>query len=263
MPLDEVTISKIIIEKFSETFIKDGLDVDVAIAGGGPAGLTAGRYLAENGIKTCLFERKLSIGGGMWGGGMMMPVIVVQEAGKQILDDFEVKTEKYAENYYHADAIEAVTKLAATAIDKGLKIFNLISIEDVMIRENDRVTGFVILWTAVSMAKLHVDPLTIQAKVVIDATGHDADICRVIERKIPNAKFNTPSGKIASGEKPMWADIGEETLYKNTVEIYPGVIVAGMACNAVFASPRMGPIFGGMMVSGKRAAELAIKMLKD
>ncbi|MHA1315886.1 MAG: FAD-dependent monooxygenase, partial [Candidatus Helarchaeota archaeon] len=63
MPLDEITITKIILEKFSEKFIAKALDVDVAIAGGGPAGLVAGKYLAEKGIKTCLFERKLSVGG--------------------------------------------------------------------------------------------------------------------------------------------------------------------------------------------------------
>ncbi|MHA1404379.1 MAG: sulfide-dependent adenosine diphosphate thiazole synthase [Candidatus Helarchaeota archaeon] len=126
--------------------------MDVAIAGGGPAGLVAGKYLAEKGIKTCLFERKLSVGGGMWGGGMMMPIVVVQEAGKQILDDFSVKMEKYSENYYHSDSIETVTKLVSKSIDAGLQIFNLISIEDVMIRENDKVTGFVINWTATEIA---------------------------------------------------------------------------------------------------------------
>jgi thiamine thiazole synthase len=29
-----------------------------------------------------------------------------------------------------------------------------------------------------------------------------------------------------------------------------------MACNAVFGAPRMGPIFGGMLMSGKKVAEL-------
>ncbi|MBM3143338.1 MAG: ribose 1,5-bisphosphate isomerase, partial [Chloroflexi bacterium] len=42
-----------------------------------------------------------------------------------------------------------------------------------MIRENNRITGLVLNWSAVNMAKLHVDPLTIRAKYVIDATGHE------------------------------------------------------------------------------------------
>jgi len=38
--------------------------------------------------------------------------------------------------------------------------------------------------------------------------------------------------------------------------------VTGMAANAVYGSPRMGAIFGGMFLSGKTCAELAIEMLK-
>jgi len=36
-------------------------------------------------------------------------------------------------------------------------------------------------------------------------------------------------------------------LIKNTREVYPGLIVTGMAANAVFGSPRIGAIFGGML----------------
>ena len=49
---------------------------------------------------------------------------------------------------------------------------------------------------------------------------------------------------------------------ENTRQICPGLLVAGMAANAVFGSPRMGAIFGGMLLSGRKAAELAIDLLK-
>ena len=35
----------------------DYTDMDVAIGGGGPAGLTAGYYLAKAGLKVALFEK--------------------------------------------------------------------------------------------------------------------------------------------------------------------------------------------------------------
>lgn len=60
----------------------------------------------------------------------------------------------------------------------------------------------------------------------------------------------------------MWAEEGEKKAVENTKEVYPNVIVAGMAANASFRDPRMGAIFGGMFLSGKKAAEKAKKKLE-
>ena len=104
------------------------------------------------------------------------------------------------------------------------------------------------------MAKLHVDPLTIRSKYVIDATGHDAEVCNIVVRKI-GPKLNTSTGGI-EGEKPMWAEVAEREVMNYTGEVCPGLFVAGMSANAVYGLPRMGPIFGGMLLSGRKAAEL-------
>ena len=257
--LDETIITKAIIETFSKEFT-DNLKCDVIIAGAGPAGLVASRFLAEAGFKTIIFERKLSVGGGMFGGGMMFNTIVVQNEAKRILDIFGIKTKEYEPNYYTADAVESVSKLTAGAIDAGVKIFNLISVKDVKIDDKNIVTGTVINWTAIEMAKLHVDPMTFESKCVIDATGHDIEIVKTILRKIPGAKLNTPTGTIV-GELPMNAEIGEKILIETTKEIYPGLYVAGMAANACSGGQRMGPIFGGMLLSGEKVAQLIISKL--
>ena len=60
----------------------------------------------------------------------------------------------------------------------------------------------------------------------------------------------------------MWAEVGEKELVAKTTEVYPGLLATGMAVNAVFGLPRMGPIFGGMLLSGKNVAELAADLLK-
>jgi len=250
--LDEVTITKAIVEDFMKTFVEH-TDVDVTIAGAGPSGMVAAKYLAEKGVKVVIFEQKLSVGGGMWGGGMMFPRIVVQDEAKHVLDDFEINYWEHKDGYFLANSIEVVGKLASKAIAAGAEIFNLMSVEDVVIR-GDKITGVVINWRAAELAKLHVDPLSIRSKVVIDATGHSAEVCRVVERKIPGAL------KVV-GEKPMWAEVGEKFLLDATKEVYPGLIVTGMAANAVTGGPRMGPIFGGMMLSGEKAAKLALSKL--
>ena len=52
----------------------------------------------------------------------------------------------------------------------------------------------------------------------------------------------------------MSPDRAEELTIENTREVFPGLYVAGMAANATFGGPRMGPIFGGMLLSGVKAA---------
>lgn len=258
--LDETIISKAIIKTYSEDLI-EYLHSDVIIAGAGPAGLVASKYLAASGLKTVLFERKLSIGGGMLGGGMMFNKIVVQEEAKRILDSYQIATKEFEKGYYTADAIESVGKLTAQAIDAGVKIFNLIFLEDVKIDKDNRVIGAVVNWTSTDMANLHVDPLAFESKCVVDATGHELDVVSVVLEKVPNAKLNTPSGGI-EGERSMNAEIGEKLLLDTTKEVYPGLYVAGMAANAASGGQRMGPIFGGMLLSGEKVAKLIIEDLK-
>lgn len=255
--IDDIKITRIIFERFSKEF-NSNIEVDIAIAGAGPAGLTAAKYLANAKKKVVLFERRLSVGGGMWGGGMTFPVIVVQKESKYILEDANVKVKNEGNGYYSADSIEVTTKLCSAAIDAGVRIFNTISVEDVLL-DNKKVNGFVINWSAVEIAGLHVDPLSIRAKYCIDATGHAAEICHIVKRKV--GSLNTPSGDLEK-ERSMCAEIGERTVVENTKEVYPGLFVAGMGANAVYGAPRMGPIFGGMLLSGEKAAKLILKKLK-
>lgn len=258
MKLDEIKISQAIIERFSIKLI-DSLESEVAIAGGGPAGLTAAYYLAKQDKKVVLFERKLSVGGGMWGGGIMFNEIVVQAEGKTILDEFGVRTTSFGDGYFCADSVETVSTICSAAAKAGARIFNLFSVEDVMIAK-DRVSGLVINWSAVEMAKLHVDPITVRSKYVVDATGHPVEVANIIQRKIGD-KLMTKTGRVM-GEQPMCAEIGENLILENTKEFYPGVFAAGMACNAIFGAPRMGPIFGGMLMSGRKVANLILERLE-
>lgn len=258
MKLDDVVITKAIVENFYKKFLEYS-EVDVAIAGAGPAGLCAAYYLAKQKVKVAVYERKLSIGGGMWGGGMMFNELVVGEEGKRILEEIEVGYRSYQKGYYTADAVECTSTLCSKAVKAGAKIFNLISVEDVML-ENESVCGLVLNWSAVELANLHVDPLTIRAKYLVEATGHPAELVKIIVKKIGPTLF-TSTGNIL-GEKPMWADRGEKEVVQNSKEVFPNVYVVGMAANAVYGSHRMGPIFGGMLLSGEKVAKEILKKLK-
>jgi len=253
MELDEITISRAILTA-QMNVLADYMELDVAVVGGGPAGLACAALLGESGLKVGVIEKKLSVGGGMWGGGMMFPRIVVQEEAHRLLERFHIGSVQHAPGYYVAKSVETVSKLTAAACDAGAEFFNLTSVEDVMIKADRRISGLVINWTAVEMGKLHVDPLVMGCRYTVDATGHDAVVARLVEKKGGNLEVK--------GESFMWADRAESHILRHTREVYPGLVVAGMAANAVAGESRMGPVFGGMLLSGEHAANLVIKNLK-
>jgi thiazole biosynthesis enzyme len=248
----EQIVSTGIIDSFFKK-LKESLSIDVAIVGGGPSGLVTAYFLAQKRIKVSLFERKLAPGGGMWGGAMMFNEIVVQKEAIYILDEFSIDYKHYTDVYYTVDSAHATSALIYHATKAGAKIFNCISIEDVVFH-NNKVSGLVINWAPVHREGLHVDPLVIIAKAVVDGTGHNCEVARTVERK-NNIRLNTETG-IVIGERSLSVEEAERTTIENTKEIYPGLFVTGMAANVVSGSYRMGPIFGGMLLSGKKVAEL-------
>ena len=248
----ETKVSKGIISTYFEK-LERNLDLDVAIVGGGPSGIVAAYYLAKAGLKVAQFDRKLAPGGGMWGGAMMFNQIVIQEEAIDIIKEFNINHEKYEDGLYVMDSVESTSALLYHAVHAGATVFNCYSVEDVVFH-NDAVAGVVVNWAPVIREGMHVDPLTIMSKAVLEGTGHDCEIARVVARK-NDIKLNTPTGGVI-GERSLNVELGESTTVENTKEIYPGLFVSGMAANGVSGSFRMGPIFGGMLMSGKKAAEL-------
>ncbi len=255
--INDVTVTKAISERFFEKF-HSALELDAAIVGAGPSGLVAAYYLAQAGRRVAVFESKLSIGGGIWGGGMLMNEIVVQDDALEILRDFGISYREYGGGYYTADAVHTASALAYRATEAGVIVINACRVEDVLFREG-RVAGVVILWTPVLTAGLHVDPLSVGATTVLDATGHAAEVVHVTVRKM-EVELNTETGGIL-GERSMWAESGEQAVIEHTGEVFPGLYVAGMAAAAVHGGHRMGPIFGGMLISGKKVAGQILESL--
>jgi len=250
--LIEVEISRAITAEYNRKLVEH-LENDVVIVGAGPAGLTAGYYLAKAGYKTALLERKLSIGGGIWGGAAGYNVVVTQSS--EIPDEFEM-TSKKQKGLYIYDSIEFTTALAFKAKKAGLEIFNLTEAEDVIVK-SDLVEGVVVNHSAITIAKLHVDPFCIASKYVIDSTGHPAEVVNMLLKRKPNL---LPQG---IQESFMDVETAEAGVVNKTGEIFPGLYVAGMSVCAVYGLPRMGPIFGGMLESGKKVAELINERLQS
>lgn len=239
--------------------LEKNLELDVAIVGGGPSGIVAAYYLAKAGKSVALFDRKLSPGGGMWGGAMMFNQIVVQKEALDIIKEFDINYEHYNDDLFVMDSVESTSALLYKAVHAGATIFNCYSVEDVVFKDN-KVSGVVVNWTPVLREGLHVDPLNIMAKCVVDGTGHDSEMCKTVARK-NGIRLATDTGDVI-GERSLDVVAGENEVVNGTKEIYPGLCVCGMAASAVSGTPRMGPIFGGMLLSGKKVANLIIEKLK-
>lgn len=254
--VDEVKISKYILKYTFEDW-SDLIESDVVIVGAGPSGMTAAYYLAKSGLKTVVFERRLSFGGGIGGGAMLFHKIVIESPADEILKELGIRLIKAEDDVYIVDSAEFMAKLATAAINAGAKILHGVTVDDVIFRDNPlRVAGVAVEWTATQMAGLHVDPLFISAKAVVDATGHDAEVISVAARKLPELNIVIP------GERSAYSEVAEQLTVDNTGMVAPGLYATGMAVTEIKGLPRMGPIFGAMVLSGKRVAEIIIKDLR-
>ena len=251
--VEEKDVTRAIISGFEKDLLNH-VESEVIIVGSGPSGLSAAKHLAEKGVKVLIIERNNYLGGGFWIGGFLMNKVTVRAPGQKVLDEIKVPYEKYSEGLYVADGPHACSKLIAAACDAGAKVLNMTKVDDVVIREK-RVAGVVINWTPISALPREitcVDPIALQSKIVIDGTGHNAEVLSALEKR----------GIIKTkGEGAMWVEKSEDAVVEHTGEAYPGLHVMGMATATLYGLPRMGPTFGAMLLSGKKAAEEALKAL--
>ncbi|MCK4341207.1 MAG: thiazole biosynthesis protein [Phycisphaerae bacterium] len=255
--VEETEISKTIISAYHEQ-LSDRIVSDVLIVGAGPSGLMAAFHLARKGYKVTIFEKRLSPGGGVWGGGMAMAEAVVQDEALPLLDEVGIRHQPRREGLHTASAIELAAGLCFHALQAGAVMFNLTIVEDVCVHQG-RVAGLVANRSLIA-EELPIDPITFSSKAAIDATGHEAIVVAALRRR---RLLPTDTTGEQFGEGPMDASAGEAFVVENVAEVFPGLWVTGMSVCAALGGPRMGPIFGGMLLSGQRVAELIAAKLSE
>jgi len=192
--------------------------------------------------------------------------MVIRKPANAILDELEIAYEDEGDYVVvrHA-ALFTSTLLSKVLAAPNVKMFNATAVEDLVVREDAArgkyIGGVVTNWTLVALnhgTQSCMDPNVIEAKVVVSSCGHDGPMGAHSVKRLAKLGM-VPS---VPGMYALDMNTAEDKIVNNTREVVPGMVLCGMELSEVDGSPRMGPTFGAMFVSGQKAAHVALAALR-
>lgn len=258
-PIKESEVAKEMTKRYLNEMIEFA-DCDAVVVGGGPAGLCAAYELGKHNVKTALIEASVAPGGGSWVSGQLMSAMIVRKPANTFLDEIGIDYEDMG-NFVvmkHAGQLPS-TLLSEIFKMPSVKVFNAVAVEDLIVREGV-VSGVVTNWALVTKAhgtQSCMDPNVIESKVVISSCGHDGPFGATGVKRLAEIGMIEP----IPGMKALDMNASEDAILHHTGEIVPGMIVCGMEVAEAYGCNRMGPTFGAMLLSGQKAAQLAMRKL--
>lgn len=268
-PITESQISRAMTKRFFKD-LDDKAEVDVLIVGAGSSGLSAAYELSKYPeISVAIIEQNVAPGGGAWLGGQLFSAMCIRKPAHSFLDELEIPYEDEGDFVVvkHA-ALVTSTLLSKVLAAPNVKLFNAVAVEDLIVKPDDavpdgrRVAGAVTNWTLVSLnhdTQSCMDPNVIESKVMISSTGHDGPMGASGVKRLARLGMVNPA---LPGMGALDMNSAEDAIVDRTREVAPGMVLCGMEVSELDGSPRMGPTFGAMFVSGMKAAHVALNALR-
>lgn len=229
---------------------------DVIIVGGGPAGLMAAFDLAKLDLKILVVESASFAGGRLWTSDFLISASTLMPQVREILDELKIPYKKGRGGISVAAGPSLSSKLISAVCDTGVRILNMAEFDD-LIYTDEKAEGVVINWVSRLSLKDKVSTgvsADLKSQMVIDATGIDASVCRILMER-----------GVIKPTRYEQVDIraSEELLLEKTGSIYPGLVVAGMAVATIYGIPQEGLTLCSMLLSGRKAADEVVMSLSE
>jgi len=271
-PIRESTVNRAMTRRYfadMDTYA----EADVVIIGAGSAGLSCAWELSRIApdVRVAIIEQNVAPGGGAWLGGQLFSAMVIRKPAHQFLDNLQVPYEDEGDYVVvkHA-ALTTSTLLSKVLASPNIKLFNATAAEDLIVREDTTgevvgggkyIGGVVTNWTLVTLhhdTQSCMDPNVVEAQVVVSSCGHDGPMGAHSVKRLASLGM-VPA---VPGMGALDMNTAEDKIVNNTREVVPGLVLAGMELSEVDGSPRMGPTFGAMLISGQKAAHVALAVLR-
>ncbi|EKX47419.1 putative THI4, thiamine [Guillardia theta CCMP2712] len=271
-PIREATVNRAMTSRYFRD-LEAYAESDIVIVGAGSAGLSCAYELSKIApdVKVAIIEQNVAPGGGAWLGGQLFSAMVIRKPAHLLLDELEVPYEDEGSYVVCKHAALMTSTLLSKVLKNGnVKLFNATAVEDLIVKQDPQglkyCAGVVTNWTLVALnhdTQSCMDPNVIESKVIVSGCGHDGPFGAQCVKRL--AKLGMLDEYAQNGIQGMGAldmNSAEDKIVNNTREVVPGMILTGMELAEVDGSPRMGPTFGAMFVSGQRAAHLALAALR-
>lgn len=265
-PIKEATVSRAMTSRYFKD-LHDYAECDIIVVGAGSAGLACAYELSKHPeLKIAIIEQGVAPGGGAWLGGQLFSAMVIRKPAHEFLDELAIPYDDEGDHVVvkHA-ALVTSTLLSKVLAAPNIKLFNATAAEDLIVRDDPivgrKVAGAVTNWTLVSLnhdTQMCMDPNVLECKVMVSSTGHDGPMGASGVKRLQ--KLGMVTG--VPGMAALDMNAAEGAVVSHTREVVPGMVICGMEVAEVDGCPRMGPTFGAMFISGRKAAHCALNSLR-